>query len=106
MKVPARLGPSARRLPTVEQWTLAPAVMGSIDGEAEGAIPGFLHAPEDFFTPIQTAAHVELKDLWMVRARGDLFQARLGDGANEVHRAELGRGLRYRDSTLGSDRLQ
>src|SRR4029450_12092275 len=80
--------------------------MGSIDGEAEGAIPGFLHAPEDFFTPIQTAAHVELKDLWMVRARGDLFQARLGDGADEVRRAELGRSLRHSDSTLRRDRLE
>jgi hypothetical protein len=80
--------------------------MGGIDGQAEGTIPSLLHAPEDFFTPIQTAAHVELKDLWMVRARGDLFQARLSDGADEVHRAELSHSLRHRDSALGGDRLQ
>ena len=48
--------------------------MGGIDGKAEGAIPGLLHPPEDFFRAIQTATDIELKDLWMVRARGEYFQ--------------------------------
>jgi hypothetical protein len=80
--------------------------MGSIDSQAEGSISGSLHAPEDFCTPVQTTAHVELKDLRMVGARGDLFQARLGNRTDEVHRTKLGRGLRHSDSALRGNRLQ
>src|SRR5436309_12680748 len=92
------LGAAAGRLPTVKERPLAAAIMSRIDGKTKGHITCLLHAPENFFAPIQTAAHIELEDFRMVRARGDFLQARLGDRADKVHRAELSRRLLHRDS--------
>ena len=81
----------ARRLPAVEQRPLAPAVVRRINGEAERDVAGFLDPPDDFRAPIQAAANIQLKNFWMVDARGNLFERRLGHRAEKVHRAELRR---------------
>src|SRR5688572_12499785 len=104
--MPVRFTTAAGWLPAIEQRPFSPAVVCRVDGKTESRITGFLHASEDFRTPVQTTANVELKDLWVVGARGDLFETGLGDRANEVHSAELRGGFRHGDAAFGSDRLQ
>jgi hypothetical protein len=94
------------RQPTIHHLPLAPAVMSRVNSKTQRHISRAFYSLDDFLTPVQPTANVELEYLWMLRACGDFLQTRLGHRADEIHCAEFGRGFGNRDTALRSDRLQ
>ena len=100
------LGAHAGRQPAAQELTLAAAVMRRIDGQRERRIAGIPGSPDEVADPVLVAPDIDLEDLRVVDRGRDLLEARLGDGGDQLQRAEGGRRPGDGDAAVGGDGLE